>query len=597
MTAPVRSTIGKRDSGGVVRHGGEWLALWADPGSVASPAERLAIRDRSRLRAMRARAITATMRALAHTAANGEPAADLPPQPTAAEWSAARGVADSTGLRLRHHDPALHARLAPTNARARALFDRLEAARWQALGARVMPGILENLASAMARRLDGLGLLHAHLAAQVPLAEALPMLALDALLDRREALLGSGAMQMWHRFAHAHFSSELAALRDHLDDQAAFAAAAGDAIRAMFAAMEWDDAGRPEPDGDEAEGLPATVGLAPDEAAGAGAAAEAEEAGRGTSTATAGTAAAPYRAFSTQFDRIAEATDLASPEELADLRGKLDRSLGDARTATAKLANRLQRQLMALARTAWRFDLEEGMLDTTRLSRVVVEPGTPLSFKQEQEAFARDTVVSLLIDNSGSMRGRPILLAAMAADLAARALERCGVACEVLGFTTQSWRGGKSARAWASAGRPAGPGRLGDLLHVVYKSASTPYRQARLPLALMLRDDSLRENVDGEALLWAAARLRARPERRRLLLMISDGAPNERATLDANSDGLFLERHLRGVVQAIESQGRIELSAIGIRHRVDRIFRSAVVVEDEAGVGPALLSQLAASLV
>jgi cobaltochelatase CobT len=537
------------------------------------------------------------MRALAQAPANGEPAADLPAQPTSAEWRAARGAADSAGLRLRHHDPALHERLAPGEPRARALFDRLEAARWQALGARMMPGILHNLAGAMAQRLDRLGLLRAHLAAQMPLAEALPMLALTALLDRREPLIESGAMDMWHRFAAAHFATELTVLREHLDDQAQFAAAAGDAIRAMFTAMEWDGTPHPPREDARAEGVPTAVGAAPDDAAGQGAAAEAEEAGRGAAGAEARPVAPqPYRAFSSQFDRTAEATDLATPGELADLRGKLDRSLGDARTATAKLANRLQRQLMARARTAWRFDLEEGVLDSARLSRIVVEPGTPLSFKQEQDTFARDTVVGLLIDNSGSMRGRPIMLAAMAADLAARALERCGVACEVLGFTTQSWRGGRSARAWAAAGRPAGPGRLGDLLHVVYKAAATPYRQARLPIALMLRDDLLRENVDGEALLWAAARLRARPERRRLLLVISDGAPNERATMEANQDALFLDRHLRTVVQTLESQGQIELSAIGIRHRVDRIFRSAVVVDDEAGIGPALLTQLARSL-
>jgi cobaltochelatase CobT len=482
----------------------------------------------------------------------------------------------------------LHAGLAPSEGRARAVFDVLEGARCEALGVLRMPGILPNLAAAMAGRLDDLGLLRAHLAAQVPLVEALPMVALDALLDHAEPLLDSGAMEMWHRFARARFGRALAALRPHLDDQAAYAAATGPVLDAIFDAMRWDradPAAAPERRAAAAARLPVGTEIAPGEDAGGE-----EDAGRGEAPGGGADAAAGYHRFSTAFDRIVPASALATPEELAALRRRLDASVAVTRAAAARLAHRLQRQLQAERLSAWSFDQEEGMLDTSRLDRVVTDPGAALSFKRERVAAERDTVVTLLIDNSGSMRGRPIALAAMGADLAARALERCGIALEVLGFTTAGWKGGETARRWAEAGRPPHPGRICDLLHIVYKSADQPYRQAREPMALMLRDGLLRENVDGEALLWAAGRLRARPERRRLLLVVSDGAPSDRATLDAN-DPRYLERHLREVARLLPAR-RIEVSAIGIGHPVDRVFPDAVVVAGPEGLAPALLSQL-----
>ncbi len=594
----VRSTINKRDAHGVVRHGAEWLTLWADPLSVLSPEERLAQRQAARAQERRSRAIAATMRAIAHEQAIGQTAPAVPASPTEDDWILARGRADDAGLRLRHHDPALHARIAPPDAQARGLFDRLERARWQALGVRRMPGTLPNLAATLGARLDLLGLRHAHLAAQVPLAEALPALALATLLGHDAPLFESGAMATWHSFAHRGFGGELAALRPLLADQAAFAEAARLAIAAMFAAMEWDDAPRLRPTDAAAQAAErrarhgvATAAEEPDTAA-------MEEAGRGEAAAYQDGRGpeAVYRVYTTAFDRVAHAADLAEADDLVSLRQVLDRSLGEVHTPLSRLANRLQRQLLAEQLTAWDFDREEGLLDAARLDRVVVNPGTARSFKQEREAAGRDTVVTILLDNSGSMRGRPGPLAATAADMAARVLDRCGIACEVLGFTTGGWKGGESARSWIAAGRPAEPGRLADLLHIVYKSADAPYRQAQLGFGLMLRDDLLRENIDGEALLWAAGRLRARAERRKLLLVISDGAPSDRATQDANADRALLQRHLLQVVDSIERQGRIELSAIGIAHPVDQVYRNAVTIARPDQLSPALLAQLGRSL-
>jgi cobaltochelatase CobT len=432
----------------------------------------------------------------------------------------------------------------------------------------------------------------------VPLAEALPMLALDALLARRAPLLDSGAMRTWHGFARRHFGEALDALRPRVDDQAAYAAAAHAAIRAMFAAMAWDETADAEAEPAGRDGaVPLPLGLAADHAGGGGV--EVEQAGRGAAppaAAIVGARAAPYHAFTQAFDRVVDAGALLAEPERARLRAQLDASMREARARLAHLANRLQRQLQAERLSDWEFDREEGLLDAARLARVVADPTHALSFKQERLAPSRDTVVALLIDNSGSMRGWPVSLAAMAADLAAQALERSGVACEVLGFSTVGWKGGRSYKAWAAAGRPANPGRLCDLLHVVYKSAADSYRRARENFGVMLGEDLLRENVDGEALLWAASRLRARPEQRRLLLVISDGAPNDRTTLDANRDGLYLARHLREVVGAIEARGTIELSAIGIRHDVGAVYRRATTVDDAAALGPALLAQLGRSL-
>ena len=299
-----------------------------------------------------------------------------------------------------------------------------------------------------------------------------------------------------------------------------------------------------------------------------------------------------YRAFTVKFDETVAAEELCEPEELDRLRGYLDKQLSNLQGVVARLANRLQRRLMAQQNRSWEFDLEEGQLDPARLSRIIVDPLHPLSFKAEKDMQFRDTVVTLLLDNSGSMRGRPITVAATCADILARTLERCGVKVEILGFTTRAWKGGQSREGWLTAGKPANPGRLNDLRHIVYKSADAPWRRSRKNLGLMMREGLLKENIDGEALDWAHKRLLARTEQRRILMMISDGAPVDDSTLSVNP-GNYLERHLRWVIEEIETRSPVELIAIGIGHDVTRYYRRAVTIVDAEELGGAMTEKLA----
>jgi cobaltochelatase CobT len=299
-----------------------------------------------------------------------------------------------------------------------------------------------------------------------------------------------------------------------------------------------------------------------------------------------------YKAYTTRFDEIVKAEELCEPAELDRLRGFLDKQLAPLQGAVARLANRLQRRLMAQQSRAWDFDLEEGVLDAARLSRVIVDPLHPLSFKMERDTNFRDTVVTLLLDNSGSMRGRPITVAATCADILARTLERCGVKVEILGFTTRAWKGGQSREAWLQSGKPANPGRLNDLRHIIYKAADAPWRRSRRNLGLMMREGLLKENIDGEALAWAHARLLVRPEQRKILMMISDGAPVDDSTLSVNA-GNYLERHLRYVIEEIETRSPVELIAIGIGHDVTRYYRRAVTIVDAEELAGAMTEKLA----
>ena len=315
---------------------------------------------------------------------------------------------------------------------------------------------------------------------------------------------------------------------------------------------------------------------------------------RGARAGTASTSrAAPNTGrFVTKHDEVVAAEELCEPEELDRLRGYLDKQLSHLQGVVARLANRLQRRLMAQQNRAWEFDLEEGLLDPARLSRIIVDPLHPLSFKREKDTNFRDTVVTLLLDNSGSMRGRPITVAATCADILARTLERCGVKVEILGFTTRAWKGGQSREAWLAAGKPANPGRLNDLRHIIYKSADSPWRRARKNLGLMMREGLLKENIDGEALDWAHKRLLARTEQRKILMMISDGAPVDDSTLSVNP-GNYLERHLRWIIEEIELRSPVELIAIGIGHDVTRYYRRAVTIVDAEELGGAMTEKLA----
>ena len=333
-----------------------------------------------------------------------------------------------------------------------------------------------------------------------------------------------------------------------------------------------------ELDGEQQEGDQADEGVAP--------------ARPNRPSADTGPAIVDYRAYTSRFDEMIEADELCDEEELGRLRAYLDQQLVHLQGAVTKLANRLQRRLMAQQNRSWEFDQEEGLLDAARLARVVVSPGHSLSYKIERDTDFRDAVVTLLIDNSGSMRGRPISIAAISADILARTLERCGVKVEILGFTTRAWKGGQAREAWLQAGRPAAPGRLNDLRHIVYKRADEPYRRARKGLGLMMREGLLKENIDGEALLWAHGRLIARPEERRILMVISDGAPVDDSTLSVNS-GSYLEKHLRQVIAWIETRSPVELIAIGIGHDVTRYYQRAVTIMDAEQLGGTMVEQLA----
>ncbi|UQV19517.1 hypothetical protein MU852_07100 [Brevundimonas albigilva] len=299
-----------------------------------------------------------------------------------------------------------------------------------------------------------------------------------------------------------------------------------------------------------------------------------------------------YRVFTTAYDEVIDAADLCDPMELDRLRGLLDGQLAILSSVVSRLANKLQRRLLAQQNRSWIFDLEEGMLDTARLTRIVTDPTAPLSFKAESESPFRDTVVTLLLDNSGSMRGRPIMVAAVCADILARTLERCGVKVEILGFTTRAWKGGQSREAWITAGKPANPGRLNDLRHIIYKAADAPWRRAKKNLGLMMREGLLKENIDGEALLWAHDRLLARTEQRRILMVISDGSPVDDSTQSANA-ALYLDKHLRQVIAQIEDRSPVELLAIGIGHDVTRWYRKALTIVDVEQLAGAMTEKLA----
>jgi cobaltochelatase CobT len=540
----------------------------------------------------------------------------------------ARGAADSVALRLRHHDSKLHARTAPADAEARAVFDALETARVEALGARAMGGVRENLAHLTEARVRGDAIVRARTAEEVPLATAVGLIARERLTGEAPPKAAIPGLKLVSPWIEDKAAGELDGLGLTLDDQAAFARLSRRLLEDLeLAAAEEPLEDEPEEGGDEdegeegggedtpeqgEEGAPGggDVEMRGEESEDASAEGSTEEMEAGEDESVAGEDvsesmfAAPrrrnselspetdYKPFTTRFDEIVEAGELCDEEELGRLRAYLDQQMGGLQNVVTRLANRLQRRLLAQQTRSWDFDQEEGMLDAARLARVIVNPRHALSFKVERDTEFKDTVVSLLIDNSGSMRGRPIAIAAICADILTRTLERCGVATEVLGFTTRGWKGGQSRESWLTAGRPLNPGRLNDLRHIVYKRGDEPYRHARRHLGLMMREGLLKENIDGEALLWAHSRLIARAEERRILMVISDGAPVDDSTASANG-GSYLERHLRQVIDWIERKSPVELIAIGIGHDVTRYYSRAVTIMDADQLAGAMVDQLA----
>jgi cobaltochelatase CobT len=552
------------------------------------------------------------------------PSRNLPPE----EVARIRGQSDSLALRLRYHDEALHNRHMPSGDAARKIFNEVEQARCEALGSRRMDGVAANLDAALTERVKGVVYNRVNEYSNVPVPVVIGMMVREKLTGRLPPESARAMVDEWRTWVESRAGEDFADLDKHIADQTKFARA----LRKMISDLSLGDdetleemeseadaqGEQEEQTEDQSQGMDSETAESSDmpssektstkeDEGEEGAAEDAMDdmsAGQGE-----GDGLPPdmrwmpqnrfnhpdqssYKSFTTAFDETIDAADLCDATEMARLRTHLDNQLAHLQSVIGRLANRLQRKLMAKQARSWDFDLDEGMLDTARLARVVVNPVYSLSYKQEKETDFRDTVVTLLIDNSGSMRGRPITLAAMSADILARTLERCGVKVEILGFTTRAWKGGQSRERWLSAGKPAQPGRLNDLRHIIYKAADAPWRRTRKNLGLMLREGLLKENIDGEALLWAHNRLIARPEERRILMVISDGAPVDDSTASANG-GSYLERHLRQVIEWIERRSPAELIAIGIGHDVTRYYSRAVTIMDADQLAGAMVDQLA----
>ncbi|HEX7776320.1 MAG TPA: cobaltochelatase subunit CobT [Parvibaculum sp.] len=555
------------------------------------------------------------------------PSRTLPPE----EVAQVRGVSDAYALRLAHHDEKVNARLQPEGSNALAVFDALEQSRCESIGANQMAGMSQNLTAMLEQRALARGYNRIKTRDEAPLAEAVAMIVREKLTGEAPPASAKTLVDLWRPWVEEKAGKDLARLHDLMADQTAFARATRDILVDLDMGSELgqsqdqpsEDNDEEDGDGQDAsdqsqsgeaeqpegasadkvelsegegeEGDEQTVEVETDDVPMDGDTDETSEGSqpwRPNGANDERNREPSYKVFTSQYDEVIAAEDLCDTEELARLRQYLDQQLQQMQGVVSRLANRLQRRLLAKQNRTWEFDLEEGLLDAARLTRVVIDPLHALSFKVEHDMNFRDTVVTLLLDNSGSMRGRPITVAATCADILARTLERCGVKVEILGFTTRAWKGGQSREAWLAAGKPANPGRLNDLRHIIYKSADAPWRRARKNLGLMMREGLLKENIDGEALNWAYRRLLGRTEQRKILMMISDGAPVDDSTLSVNP-GNYLERHLRYIIEEIETRSPVELIAIGIGHDVTRYYRRAVTIVDAEELAGAMTEQLA----
>ena len=541
----------------------------------------------------------------------------------------ARGTADAFAMRRKYHNEAISARYNPTGQLARDIYDAMEVARCEAMGARAMPGTATNIDAKIAHEAERKGYAQITSAADAPLPLAAGYLVRHLATGRDLPKGAENVMNLWRGFIEEQAAGTLQDVDQVVADQAAFARLA----RKVIADLGYGDQLGDDPDQDdpqdeggeeEAEDNPQESGSEEQESEESEASPEQSQEDQDDQSqaqvsmednaemeqgdeaelpegeapleppppAAHSDADPNYTVYTTDFDEEIHAEDLAEPAELERLRAYLDQQLDPLKGAVSRLANKLQRRLQAQQNRSWEFDLEEGTLDAGRLARVVANPTTPLSFKQEKDTEFRDTVVTLLIDNSGSMRGRPISIAAICADVLARTLERCSVKVEILGFTTRAWKGGQSRERWLAQGRPQQPGRLNDLRHIVYKSADAPWRRVRPNLGLMMKEGLLKENIDGEALEWAHRRMQRRPEARKIMMVISDGAPVDDSTLSVNPAN-FLEKHLRDVIAMVERKRVVELIAIGIGHDVTRYYQRAVTITDVEQLAGAMTEQLA----
>jgi cobaltochelatase CobT len=545
----------------------------------------------------------------------------------------ARGTSDALALYHRYHNEKTHARYVPEGGIAQEIYEAMETARCEALGARDMPGTAGNIDAKIASETDRMGYRDIKERSEAPLSDAAGFL-IRSLATGRELPKGAqNVLNLWRDFLETQAGKTIENVSDQLEDQSQFAKFArqvitdlgyGDQLGNDPDNMDDEDEEQFQDDADE-ENNPESAGeedsqdeesdanpeQSQEEQQDAGQASvsldddDSDDMSEETELPEGESPIEPpapqpiseadpnYKVFAKEYDEEVHADELAEPVELERLRAYLDQQLEPLKGAVSRLANKLQRRLQAQQNRSWLFDLEEGILDAGRLARIVANPTTPLSFKMEQDTEFRDTVVTLLLDNSGSMRGRPISIAAICADVLARTLERCNVKVEILGFTTRAWKGGQSRERWLNDGRPQQPGRLNDLRHIIYKGADAPWRRSRPNLGLMMKEGLLKENIDGEALEWAHRRMTARAEQRKILMVISDGAPVDDSTLSVNPAN-YLEQHLRNVIDMVERRNAVELLAIGIGHDVTRYYERAVTITDVEQLAGAMTEQLAA---
>jgi cobaltochelatase CobT len=539
------------------------------------------------------------------------------------EIAIVRGQGDAYALRRAYHEDKVHDQFRPQSVDAAAIFESAEQARVEAIGANAMKGVSNNLTANLDAKLTSRGIAKVRERADVPLADAVGLIVREKLTGLPTPENAQKAVELWRPWIEERAGKDLAKLEESMRDQKAFAKLTRTILHDLELGDEFAEDSEAEGESSDAEPSPQSEEGGESDQESSQETSEAEmaegegEEGEEVSAEMTSEQMAEaseqesdegmkpwrpeqpfshadewgYKVHTTQFDEIVHATELCDADELTRLRNFLDQQLASMQGVVSRLANKLQRLLMAQQNRTWEYDLEEGLLDTSRLTRIIIDPMFPLSFKREKDMVFRDTVVTLLLDNSGSMRGRPIMVAAMCADILARTLERCAVKTEILGFTTRAWKGGQSREKWIADGKPPHPGRLNDLRHIIYKDADEPWRRARKNLGLMMREGLLKENIDGEALMWAHNRIVARPEQRKILMVISDGAPVDDSTLSVNS-GNYLEKHLRKVIEEIEERSSVELTAIGIGHDVTRYYRKAVTIVDAEQLGGAMTEQL-----
>jgi cobaltochelatase CobT len=537
------------------------------------------------------------------------------------ELAALRGTADRFALQLRFHDDGSHRKNRPQSGIAQEVYDWVEEARVASIGSYLMKGVEQNLNAQLEEHCTNHGYDQIEDQSQAPLGEAVGMLIREKITGTPVPPGAEKVLEFWREHIEDCIGDKLDSLSESMFDQKEFSNIARQFISDLGLGDDWgeessdgdpddqddeaeemeseagDEASDQEmsTDGDMAEAVEGEVPVDMDAMEMAEAEGEDDEAGAPPDMAGDKNWLRPkenqYKAFTTDFDEVVFADELCEPVELERLRSVLDKHLQSSQVIISKLANRLQRKLMAQQNRTWEFDLEEGTLDSSRLTNVILDPFSPLAFKQEKDMNFKDTVVSLLIDSSGSMRGRSITIAAMCADILGRTLERCNVKVEILGFTTRAWRGGQSREMWLQQGKPTQPGRLNDIRHIVYKSADMPWRRSRRNLGLMMREELLKENIDGEALLWAHNRIVGRDEDRKIMMVISDGLPVDNSTLLVNASN-YLEQHLKYAIDQIENHSKVELVAIGIGHDVTHHYRRAVTITDAEQLGDAMTEQL-----